>query len=187
MNDLMNFIENLSNSDFIQLLGILAALITSMISIIISVATLHQNSKMIKDSTRPYITITFDFFNFGSPIAYFIIKNYGQTQAVIDSIKCNTDLMNFEQDYGKISNFTGKTQGMTLAPNQKIMIPFRIEQYTKEKAIFDIHYSNDKQKYKEHFDIGISNYKKFFKSRVISYNTDKNIAYTLEEIAERLL
>lgn len=38
---------SLTPSDVIQLIGILASLITSVIAIIISVLTLKQNSKMI--------------------------------------------------------------------------------------------------------------------------------------------
>lgn len=48
---------SLSPSDTIQLLGIVASLITSLAAIIISLMTLRQNSKMIEDASRPVISI----------------------------------------------------------------------------------------------------------------------------------
>lgn len=50
-----DFFTALSVSDVIQLLGIIISLVTSVVAIIISVLSLKQNSKMIADSTRPYI------------------------------------------------------------------------------------------------------------------------------------
>ena len=47
----------LSTSDWIQLLGIIASLVTSIIAIFISIFTLRQNSKMIEASSRPVLSI----------------------------------------------------------------------------------------------------------------------------------
>ena len=49
--------QPLAPSDVIEILGIIASLITSVIAIVISVKTLHQNSQMIEESTRPYIVV----------------------------------------------------------------------------------------------------------------------------------
>lgn len=83
---------SLAPSDVIQLIGILASLITSVIAIIISVLTLKQNSKMIDETSRPYVAIYAKTTNFQSPQYYLVIKNFGQTGATISSIKCSPDI-----------------------------------------------------------------------------------------------
>ena len=45
MKSIFSFLENLSVSDQIQLLGIITSLTVSIIAIFISLATLRQNSK----------------------------------------------------------------------------------------------------------------------------------------------
>ena len=47
----------LTVSDVIEIVGIIASLITSIVAIAISVKTLKQNSRMIEDSTRPYVSV----------------------------------------------------------------------------------------------------------------------------------
>ena len=76
---------SLTPSDVIQLIGILASLITSVIAIIISVLTLKQNSKMIDETSRPYVAIYAKTTNFQSPQYYLVINNFGQTGATISS------------------------------------------------------------------------------------------------------
>ena len=98
---------SLTPSDVIQLIGILASLITSVIAIIISVLTLKQNSKMIDETSRPYVAIYAKTTNFQSPQYYLVIKNFGQTGATISSIKCSPDITPFSirSDHIPFSNF----------------------------------------------------------------------------------
>lgn len=63
---------NFTISDVIQIIGILASLITSILAIVISVLTLKQNSKMIEESTRPYVAIYSKTTNFQSPQYYLV-------------------------------------------------------------------------------------------------------------------
>lgn len=67
----------LSVSDFIQIVGIIASLITSIVAIFISILTVRQNSEMIEESTRAYISIYEATTNFSSIKYYFVIKNFG--------------------------------------------------------------------------------------------------------------
>ena len=67
-----DFIAKLSPSDIIQICGIIASLLTSIIAIVISLVTLLQNSKMIENATRPYITIYFDYSQMGEPTGYIL-------------------------------------------------------------------------------------------------------------------
>ena len=68
----------MTTSDWIEIFGILASLITSIIAIIISVKTLQQNNKMIEESTRPYIVVCGKVINCQDPTFYLVIKNYGR-------------------------------------------------------------------------------------------------------------
>ena len=107
----------LTISDIIEICGIAVSLITGIVAIIISVKTLKQNSKMIEESTRPYITIYFQTTTVRTPRAYFVIKNFGNTGATISSITCDYDLKKCSvvQDgylsyvVGKIKNNTNRT------------------------------------------------------------------------------
>lgn len=47
----------LTPSDIIEIIGILCTMIASVVAIIISVADLKQNAKMIESSSRPYVGI----------------------------------------------------------------------------------------------------------------------------------
>lgn len=64
----------LSTSDWIQLLGIIASLVTSIIAIFISIFTLRQNSKMIEASSRPVLSIYGESINPGYPMFYIVVK-----------------------------------------------------------------------------------------------------------------
>lgn len=54
---LNEFISKLTPSDIIQILGIIASFLTAFVAIIISLAAIRQNSKMIEESSRPIISI----------------------------------------------------------------------------------------------------------------------------------
>ena len=57
INKVVGTIMKLTTSDLIQILGIIVALFTGIISIIISIITLCQNSKIIKQSNMAHIEI----------------------------------------------------------------------------------------------------------------------------------
>ena len=75
LTDLAKFISELSPSDILQALGIIASFITSFVAIIISVITLRQNSKMIEESTRAVISVYAQGINTGTPMLFLVVKN----------------------------------------------------------------------------------------------------------------
>ena len=113
----------LTISDIIEICGIAASLITGIVAIIISIKTLKQNSKMIEESTRPYITIYFQTTTVRTPRAYFVIKNFGNTGATISSITCDYDLKKCSLD-SRATLFT-HISNTFLAPQQSI--PCRVD------------------------------------------------------------
>ena len=183
---IISTLDKISLSDAIQLFGILCATIISLISIIISVVTLRQNSKMIKESVRPYITVSFDLFNCGIKIGYFVIKNYGQTQAVLNKFECCQELKEISQVGKNFEDFSKLLIGMPIAPGQKILLPIVFQNYKSDFASFDIEYSNGKNKYKEHFNIPVNYAQELYKLRAGTPSKENQIYYALQEIAERL-
>ena len=63
--------------------------ITAIISVIISICTLRQNSKMIEATARPYVAIEIVHIENSY---YFKLKNYGNSNAIIDNIEINDNV-----------------------------------------------------------------------------------------------
>ena len=86
-----NFFTSLTPSDYVQLLGIIASLITSIVAISISLITARQNSKMIENASRPVISIYGESINPGSPEFFIVIKNFGASPAHITQFDYDCD------------------------------------------------------------------------------------------------
>lgn len=83
----------MTTSDIIQIIAIVASVITSIISIGIAIATLRQTNKITKDANRPDIAIYFQCTQSGSlQNRYLVIKNFGKTSATIKNITCSRPL-----------------------------------------------------------------------------------------------
>lgn len=72
----------LTTSDIIQIIGICVALLTGIVSMIISIITLCQNSKVIKESNMAQIEI-FPFKVYGDIVPRIKIQNFGHTTGTI--------------------------------------------------------------------------------------------------------
>lgn len=128
-------------SDIIELIGIFVSLAVGVISTIISVETLKQNSQMIEEQTRPYITVYGQKTYFGTVKYVLTIKNFGMSGGTITKFNCNTDLKKYiiVQQYSPFKNIVGTV----LAPNQSISCEFDIEKLKKcqlETIDFEIEY-----------------------------------------------
>lgn len=165
------------------------ALLLSAISIIITIITIRQNSRMLEASTRPYISIYFDYSNLGEPIGYFIVKNFGQSSGQIISLSYN-DVVT--QQSTKYCNVTAVFDGLvnnSIAPNQKFFVPIPLQNSPDGICTFDVSYRSSKKTYTEHFEIVVKQLGKLSKSRIVNhqYKEYKLISYPLQEIAERLM
>lgn len=76
----------LTTSDIIQIVGICAALFTGIVSIIISIIALCQNSKIIKESNMAQIEI-FPFKVYGDIVPRIKIQNFGHTTGTVVDIE----------------------------------------------------------------------------------------------------
>lgn len=164
------------------------SIILTFISIICLIATLRQNNKMIENATRPYVCVYFDYMQNGEPIGYFVVKNFGTSSAIIDSLTYNDFVKNQPKSLADISTILDGLSGNSIAPGQKFIAPFKLYECKDDIATFDIHYHTEKNKYSEHFEIIVSNYGKLVKPRITGTNKDyDSISYPLQEISERLM
>lgn len=137
-------------SDLLQIIGILCSLITSIIAIVISIATLKQSSKMIEDSTRPYLILYGDSVHIDSSDYYLILKNTGQSNALIESFCYDFDLQKCVYRAG-ISEPFKNIEGTTLVPGQscRAVIDFSQAIQHTNSINFYIKYSSGSKHYED--------------------------------------
>lgn len=123
----------LSTSDIIQLIGIMVAIITGIASIIISVISLRQNSKIVKDSSKAQIEI-FPFKVYGDIYPKIRIQNFGMTTGTIIDVKTNPE-MPVDQ---MIINPFKFYKDLSLAPNQSFTTTFCTKEIEVPVEVFDI-------------------------------------------------
>lgn len=119
----------LSTSDIIQLIGIMVAIITGIASIIISVITLRQNSKIVKEGNKAQIEV-FPYKVYGDMFPKIRIQNFGQTTGIIIDVKTIPE-MPVEQ---MVINPFEFYKDLSLAPNQSFTTTFCKNNSTKAEV-----------------------------------------------------
>ena len=178
----------LSTSDRIQLAGIILSTTASIVAIIISVFTLHQNNKMIEDSTRPYIVMYTGTTNFQSPNYYLIMKNFGQTGAYVTSFCCDYDLIKCSYN-DKRAPFS-HIENTFLAPGQSYTCsinPLKLFENPRPIKI-DISYKSGTKTYNDTIILNVEADPGMMHTRAATRDKElKIISYTLQDIAEKML
>ncbi len=169
-------------------LSILSVILV-VVSVSVAVITVRQNNKMIEASTRPYIVVTSKMTNFGSPVYYLVLKNYGQSGAHIDAWSVDFDLAKCSLGEGRVP--FSNIEGSFLAPSQSVVCAV---DYQKLKAldrgllVFEITYSSESKSYKEKCRVNIAAYADLVHARSSSSSGDlKNISYALQDLVEKTL
>lgn len=129
-------------SDTIQLVGIMLSLITGVIAIIISVLSLRQNSKMIENSSRPYIGIYGAGVYVKPPSYYIVVKNFGHSRATITSFTYDFDLAKCVSD-GRSKEPFQDIEKSTLLPGQSYHCTIDIKKTLKQTKLINFHVSYD--------------------------------------------
>ena len=178
--------NNFTESDWIELFGIVCSLLTSVVAIWISLKTLKQNNLMIEESTRPIISI---YSHYLDGKLYIITKNFGSSSCVIDYI--NTDMnITKEENQGIEGNPFLKSKGATLAPNGQMictLIPYRLK---TRKFNFEIKYHSSSHSYTEKFYLDCDADNPFPDMHTSIKGTDKSLekmSRTLEDILKTKL
>lgn len=160
--------------------------LTAIISIIIAIITLKRNSKMIEESTRPNIVI---YSTMVDSITYIIIKNYGSSSAIIDSLQCDYEFSkeetgDFEGDIFELVN------GAILAPNQSIRRPLIGWELKQFDFHFKIKYHSSTHNYHESTTVKIkanTPYGNMNSSKKDELTALQNIYLTILEMLKREL
>lgn len=174
---MQNLFSQFQISDWLEFYGIIASFIVSVVSVLVAVLALRQNNKMLEETTRPYVAISYDVVFNGTRSIFLMLKNYGSSGAKITSF-----------DFKPLSNSShineqlAKINGAFLAPHQKIMYNIDPTKFPDNTLDFTITYKNGSKTYTENqslkIKIGI------FKERS---NEECAVSYSLQEITERLI
>ena len=174
----------LTISDVIEIVGIVASLITSIVAICISVKTLKQNSSMVEESTRPYVSIYIGTTHFSAITVYMIIKNFGSSLATITAFNCDLNLVSYAYDKERIP--FANIVGTSLCPGEAIQYPIRLENCDDSIKFLNINicYKSSSKEYFEHISLNLSAY---FEAVHVRVKSDLSISYALQDIAEKML
>lgn len=181
----------LTTSDIIQIINVIFSLLLSSVAIVISIKTLKQNKEMLISSTRAYLSVytaMTDIYN----LNYFIIlKNFGNSNAHIKSLKCNCDLSKISiLPESKRIPFQHISETF-IAPGQSFQ--YCIDHVKLQKLnkllTFDITYVSNGITYDEHFVLNHIADKDFLKLRAKPDNGKELlvISQALQDISEKFL
>lgn len=177
----------LTVSDIIQLVGIIATSLTSIVAIVISVISLRQNSKMIKESSRGYITVYTGTTYWSTLNNYLIIKNFGNSSATIIDFNVDYDLSKFSYAEGHIPFY--KIIGTTLAPNESIKYSVTLNDRPKDLSTINISlkYITLNETYSENVTINFDAQCNVVYLRANPNDALKGISHALQDISEKML
>ena len=176
-------VNALTASDYVELIGIITSLITSIVAIVISVKTLMQNNKMIEESSRPYVTISKEVIDINFPKEYLVLKNYGTSGAEILDITCNVPIDTLISASALKRDPFSYLIGTFIAPNQSFCPIFSSKNLDEDVLIFTIKYKTEDKVYttvskiKVQQDHGISYSKSLINGKELEL-----IAKTLQEM-----
>lgn len=166
---------NINLFDHIQAIGPLVSFFTSIAAIVISVIAVKQTQQSIENAARP-----------------FVIKNLGQSEAIITKFKCSQDLNQLKDKNGNTP--FSHIINTSFAPGENMV--FYLENLTPmlnklkdgEVFIFDIEYRCGRKKYKNHITVNPLVYDDTPISRqFMEGSAEKVIAYALQDMIEKML
>lgn len=179
--------RTMSASDIIEIISIIASTAVSTIAIVISLKTLRQNSRALEESTRPYISMYLSCTYCSGTTVFLVMKNYGNSSAVITDFKSGMDLSicAYDKEFIPFSHIVGTN----LAPNEAIKYPVQVENLPSDIAPVTMSISYQSHSTTYHEDTTI-NFLAHFDIAHFRYNSKENlqeISYSLQDISERLL
>lgn len=166
----------------------LLSFLLSVISVVTVVITLRQNRSMIENSTRPYLAFYHQTILVQRIEHYFVLKNFGQTSACIDSFECSVDLAELSPSSERIP--FSHLVGTQLSPGQSVVCNVNLEEAfcSSEPIVFNFTYSSLANTY---CDQSILNIFSSYDSPLVRASGDgddlKMISYTLQDLLEKSL
>lgn len=181
------FNTNLDLSDLIAICGIVASLLTSIVAIVISVKTLRQNSRMIEETSRAIIGIYSDSVYTGSaPALYFVVKNFGRSQATITKFDYNFDFTSC-YTFDAPRDFLKDLVNCTIAPRQSRICQIDYSKLSRP-ITFDIEYMSCGNLYHDTFTIDLKAGVAMPVTKSATKDKElRSISYTLQEMLTKHL
>lgn len=175
-------------SDWINLSLSILSLFLAIASIIIVVLTLKQNNKMIENSSRPYVVMYGEMTNFSDLTFYIVLKNCGNSGAIIKNIVCDLDLSKYNYSIS-ITPFEA-IKNTLIAPNQNITCNIDHQKLNQDSITcfnIEIEYQSLQGKvYKEKYPINYGAFKKNITTKISTEGKElKAISYTLQEMVQK--
>lgn len=133
------------------------SVVAILISVVAVVKTSRDNNRILEENSRAYISIYTEVLIANKNHFYIVVKNFGNTNAIIESIKIDEKTKEMiklgNKDY--LSNIV-KNQ---LAPGQSIthVVSTQKKEYDHQHtSIFEITYKSGKKEYSDTFEFNLS-------------------------------
>ena len=176
-------------STIVNIILCVLSFVLAAASVVTVVITLKQNSIMLENSSRAYVSVYGDVINCGSLYFYIIIKNFGHSSALITSLKCDVDLNKFS--YAKNLHPFSRIENATLVPNQslKCVLDHTVLFNAGISSInFEVSYKSNNKEYQESYCINLDTFADLSYTRYSTKGKElKAISDALHELNERLL
>lgn len=142
-------------STIINIVLCILSFILAALSLIFVVITIKQNNKMIESSTRPNIQI---YSVYVDGITYLIIKNFGQSEAIIDNINCDYVFSKEElMAENLVPDIFSYLVGSPFAPGYSVRCPLVGFKTPDQMITFDISYHSSCKTYQNKFSFNPCN------------------------------
>lgn len=178
--------KNLTPTDYIQIISIIISTIVGVISVVISVKAIgiakksnELTLKITEDANRPVVTAYLETVQINSSHKYMVIKNFGQTSAVINKLSFDKSLDAWNYNMKSIEN-------TIIAPNQKYTHVLDND-FTEKVSVQIVYTDMQGKKYNETYNIDTDAPSKLF--YLSDTNTDpqyKLIKNSIEELIKTL-
>lgn len=178
----------METSIMVNIVLCILSFILAAISVVTVVITLRQNSKMIEASSRPYLSMYVSHIFCTDCIDYLVLKNFGNSSAIIKNFECNTDLSVGSYDVGR-TPFEHIVE-QTICPGQSLNVPLRLHKICSHTSSlsFLIEYSSGRKLYKDNICI---NLEALSDASIMSADPNgrelEAISRSLQDICEKML
>lgn len=172
---------SLTVSDIIEIIGIISSTTVSIVAIVISLASLRQNSRMIEESTRPNLQIYPVYLD---AILYIVIKNYGASEAYIDEIICKHKFTPEETMGGKLGeDIFSRVKGAIFSPGYSLKCPLIAHKISDDDFYFHISYHSSEKSYEAEFHFNVASNAPFADIYPVSRTTDEHLKSISRELS----
>lgn len=181
------FIDDIQT--IVNICSCILTFLLSTISVVILIVTIRQNSRMLENASRAYIAIYSEITYVHAMNFYLIIKNFGQSSAIINSLECDTDLSKFAHIETLVP--FSHMENVSIAPNQSFKCALQSVNLFASKIPsinFKVTYTSNNKKYVETFCINLKALTGLVNTKASSKEDPlKMISNTLQDINKRLL